>query len=224
MNKYAAGSCLIKVGDTHLICTATLESSVPAFLRNQKTGWLHAEYNMLPMATESRTKREAVSGKQGGRTLEIQRLIGRSLRSVINLDLIGERQFIIDCDVIQADGGTRVAAITGGYVALALACKKLTKQRILSKNPIIGSVAAISAGILNRFGQATQYAVDLNYEEDSKAMVDANFVMKNDENFIEVQATGENSSFSTEELIYILNLIKPILNDILTLQKEIIES
>ena len=170
-NINADGSCLITIGNTKVICTATFETEVPPWLKNKESGWLTAEYGMLPTSTNSRNKREAKQGKQSGRTIEIQRLIGRSLRTILDLQVFPSKQFIIDCDVIEADGGTRTASITGAYVALALAVKKLLKKGILTQNPIKDSISAISCGIVNG-----KILVDLDYNEDSRADVDANFV------------------------------------------------
>ncbi len=199
----AEGSCLIKFGNTHVICSASMEDKVPRFLRGQNKGWLSAEYSMLPCAANSRIKRESTQGKQNGRTLEIQRLIGRSLRMAIDLNLLGERQILIDCDVINADGGTRTAAITGSYVALHLAISSLLSKGVIKQNPLTTQIAAISCGIYKN-----EAIIDLDYIEDSNAEVDANFVLNNKGNIIEVQATSENSDFSTEQLVKMLTLAK----------------
>jgi ribonuclease PH len=191
--KNAEGSVLIQLGETRVICTASLEERVPPFLRNSGRGWVTAEYAMLPRATKTRTTRESTQGKVGGRTHEIQRLIGRSLRAVMDLSLIGERTFWIDCDVIQADGGTRTASITGAYVALYDAVEYLRKQVSIPRDPLIDSVAAISIGVVDG-----QICLDLNYEEDSKAEVDCNFVMTGRGQFIEIQGTAEGQPFSKE--------------------------
>src|SRR5712675_2010713 len=180
--KYAEGSCMVKFGDTHVLVTATLEERLPPWLKGQGRGWVTAEYGMLPRATLERTRREAAAGKQGGRTVEIQRLIGRSLRAAIDLEALGPRQITVDCDVIQADGGTRTAAITGGWVALALATRRLRQADKIKKDPIRIGVAAISAGIID--GEAR---VDLPYVEDSNAEVDCNFVMTDKGGFVEIQ-------------------------------------
>ncbi|NDJ11854.1 MAG: ribonuclease PH [Acidobacteriia bacterium] len=193
--KTAEGSVLIKTGNTHVLCAATVENSVPPFLRNTGKGWVTAEYSMLPRATSTRTPREVVKGKQGGRTHEIQRLIGRSLRGIVNMQALGERSIIVDCDVLQADGGTRCASITGAYVALALAIKQLMNYKVLHKSPLLGSIAAISVGI--RKGEAL---LDLCYEEDSSAEVDANIVMTGDGRFIEFQATAEQQAFDDNQM------------------------
>ena len=191
--KHAEGSVLIQLGETRVICTATLEDRVPPFLRNSGRGWVTAEYSMLPRSTKTRTTRESTQGRIGGRTHEIQRLIGRSLRAVMDLSLIGERTFWIDCDVVQADGGTRTASITGAYVALVDAVEYLRKQVSIPRDPILDSVAAISIGIVD-----DQILLDLNYEEDSKAEVDCNFVMTGHGQFIEIQGTAEGKPFSKE--------------------------
>ncbi len=191
--KHAEGSVLIQLGETKVICTATLEDKVPLFLRNQGRGWITAEYAMLPRSTKTRSTRESTQGRVGGRTHEIQRLIGRSLRAVMDLSLIGERTFWIDCDVIQADGGTRTASITGAYVALVDAVEYLRKEVSIPRDPIIDSVAAISIGVVDG-----QTFLDLNYEEDSKAEVDCNFVMTGRGRFIEIQGTAEGQPFSKE--------------------------
>jgi ribonuclease PH len=195
---YGYGSCFVKFGNTHVICAATIEDRVPIFLKNTKTGWITAEYGMLPCSCQDRTDREAAKGKQSGRTQEIQRLIGRSLRSVVNLSALGERQIKIDCDVIQADGGTRTASITGGFVAMYLACEKLLKQNKISTNPIKNHVVAISCGIVNETS-----LLDLDYNEDSNAEVDSNFVMSND-GIVEIQSCGEKRPFSEDEFMQLL--------------------
>ena len=201
--KHPAGSVLIEMGNTKVICAATIEERVPNFLRGTGEGWLTAEYSLLPSATNTRTPREATRGRQTGRTQEIQRLIGRALRAVTDMEALGERQIIIDCDVIQADGGTRCASITGGYVALWLACKKLVDQGVLKKIPLTGQVAAVSAGIWN-----DEPILDLAYEEDSHAIVDANFVMTEKGEFVEIQGTGEGRPFSKEELNKLMSLAR----------------
>jgi ribonuclease PH len=193
VSKYAEGSCLIGFGNTRVLCTATIESSVPPFLRNTGKGWVTAEYGMLPRATHTRMPREAAKGKQSGRTQEIQRLIGRSLRSVVDLAALGERQVIIDCDVIEADGGTRTASITGGYVALHLALQTLVKEGKLRTVPLSGQVAAISCGVYKG-----KPVLDLDYEEDSGCEMDANFVLTADGKIIEIQCTAEAGPVSEE--------------------------
>jgi ribonuclease PH len=188
--KYAEGSCLARFGDTHVLCTASVEERVPPFLRNTGRGWVTAEYGMLPRSTHTRTDREAARGRQSGRTQEIQRLIGRSLRAITDLGGLGERQIRVDCDVIQADGGTRTAAITGSYVALYQALAKLSAAGLLAKVPLTDSVAAISCGVFD--GTAV---LDLDYAEDSQAQTDANFVLTGSGGFVEIQATAEGAPF-----------------------------
>lgn len=188
---HATGSCLIKFGDTHVLCTANLEEQVPRFLKGKGSGWVTAEYGMLPGSTHTRIRREAAQGKQSGRTLEIQRLIGRSLRAIVDLESMGEKQITVDCDVLQADGGTRTASITGGYVALALAVNRLVKEGVLASSPLIDSVAAISCGIY-----MNEAVADLDYAEDSSAEVDANFVISGSGKLIEIQATAEEAPFT----------------------------
>ena len=192
---YADGSVLMACGNTKVICTATVDDNVPPFLRGKNQGWVTAEYGMLPASTQSRMKREAAAGKQSGRTQEIQRLIGRSLRACVDLTLLGERQILIDCDVIQADGGTRTASITGAFVALQIAIQKLLDNGTLPANPLIGSVAAVSAGMVNGVP-----LLDLDYSEDSGCDSDVNIVMLNAENIIEIQGTAEGAAFSVAEL------------------------
>ena len=193
--KHAEGSTLIEFGDTKVICTASVEDSVPPFLRGKGSGWVTAEYSMLPRATHTRSARESSKGKVGGRTHEIQRLIGRSLRAVTDLALLGERTIFIDCDVIQADGGTRTASITGAYVALADATRALVTKGLIPSNPLKEAVAAVSVGIING-----QPLLDLDYEEDSTAEVDMNFVMTSSNRFVEVQGTAEIKPFSIDEM------------------------
>jgi ribonuclease PH len=188
--KYAEGSCLAKFGDTHVLCTASVEERVPPFLRNTGKGWVTAEYGMLPRSTATRTDREATRGRQSGRTQEIQRLIGRSLRAIIDLTRLGERQIRIDCDVLQADGGTRTAAVTGSYVALHQACQRLVSAGLLTGLPLRDSVAAISCGVL-----AGSAVLDLDYAEDSQAETDANFVLTGTGGIVEIQATAEGAPF-----------------------------
>jgi len=217
VNEYAEGACLISYGKTKLLCTATVDERVPPFLRNSNSGWVTAEYGMLPRSTHSRMGREAVRGKQGGRTQEIQRLIGRSLRSVVDLNLLGERQIIIDCDVINADGGTRTAAITGGYIALYLAVKNLRDTYNIKKNPINKQLAAISCGI---YGD--QAIVDLDYIEDSNAQADANFVLTSCGDIVEIQGTAEDAPFSEEKFIEMLALAKGAVLELSEFQNDII--
>ena len=194
-NRHAEGSALIEFGDTRVICTASVEESVPPFLRGKGSGWVTAEYSMLPRSTHTRNQRESSKGKVGGRTHEIQRLIGRSLRAVMDLTLLGERSILIDCDVLQADGGTRTASITGAYVALVDAVRWLSSRGVISADPIREAVAAISVGIVNGIP-----ILDLNYEEDSAAEVDMNFVMTSSNRFVEVQGTAEENPFTIEEM------------------------
>jgi len=194
-NRHAEGSALIEFGDTRVICTASVEESVPPFLRGKGSGWVTAEYSMLPRSTHTRNQRESSKGKVGGRTHEIQRLIGRSLRAVMDLTLLGERSILIDCDVLQADGGTRTASITGAYVALVDAVRWLSSRGVISADPIREAVAAISVGIVNG-----RPILDLNYEEDSAAEVDMNFVMTSSNRFVEVQGTAEEKPFTIEEM------------------------
>jgi len=203
VSRYAEGSCLAKFGQTHVLCTASVEQGVPGWLKGQGKGWVTGEYGMLPRATHTRGRREAAQGKQSGRTQEIQRLIGRSLRSVVDLKALGDRTITLDCDVIQADGGTRTAAITGAWVALARACKYLVDEGVIKTNPITGQVAAISCGV---FGDTP--VLDLDYAEDSSAEVDANFVLSGDGRMIEVQATGEQRPFSDAEFAELIRLAK----------------
>lgn len=199
--RYAEGSCLAQFGHTHVVCTATVEEKVPPFLRNTGSGWITAEYGMLPRATHARVDREASKGKQSGRTQEIQRLIGRSLRAVVDLKALGERQIRLDCDVLQADGGTRTAAISGSYVALAMAISSLMKRGVLAQSPIKAPVAAVSCGIVGG-----HVRLDLDYEEDSQADVDANFVIMHGGALIELQATAEHNPFDQEQFLRMLAL------------------
>ena len=199
--KHAEGSALIKMGDTHVLCTATIEDRVPPFIKGSGLGWVTAEYGMLPRATNTRMRREAASGKQGGRTVEIQRLIGRALRAGVDRVAMGERQITVDCDVLQADGGTRCASITGGWVALRLAVQKLMKAGDLVTNPLISPVAAISCGIY-----AGQPVLDLDYPEDSEAGVDGNFILLGNGQLIEVQMSAEGSTFSRDQMNTLMDL------------------
>lgn len=201
VTKHAEGSCLIKMGDTHVLCTATIEDRVPPFIKGSGLGWVTAEYGMLPRSTGSRMRREATSGKQGGRTVEIQRLIGRSLRAGVDRVAMGERQITVDCDVIQADGGTRCASITGGWVALRLAVNKLIKARDIVTDPLISPVAAISCGIY-----AGQPVLDLDYPEDSEAGVDGNFIMLGNGRMIETQMSAEGATYSRDQMNQLLDL------------------
>jgi ribonuclease PH len=217
--KTAEGSALITVGNTQVLCAASVETSVPQFLRNTGKGWLTAEYSMLPRATSTRTAREVSKGRPSGRTHEIQRLIGRSLRAVMDLSVLGERSIILDCDVIQADGGTRVASITGAWVALALAVKQMLKFKTLSKTPLVGAVAAISVGMLN--GEAI---LDLCYEEDSRAEVDANVVMTDTGQFVEFQATAEHKSFDDAQMGRMTTLAKSAIAELIAMQRAVIDA
>lgn len=212
--KHAEGSVLIEVGDTKVICSATIEEKVPPFMRGEGKGWVTAEYSMLPRATESRNVRESSRGKVSGRTMEIQRLIGRALRSVIDLQGLGERTIWIDCDVIQADGGTRTASITGGFVALALALGKLLQENTISTLPITDYLAATSVGLIGE-----EILLDLCYAEDSQAKVDMNLVMTGDGKFVEIQGTGEEEPFSLEDLHTFLEFGKKGVNDLIKHQK-----
>ncbi len=213
--RYAEGSCLVKFGGTHVLCTASLEDKPPSWLRGQGRGWITAEYAMLPRATHTRSKREVSSGKQSGRSQEIQRLIGRSLRAVTNLQIMGERQITIDCDVLQADGGTRTASITGAWVALNDCLDWMRSRSIVKDNPIRDHVAAVSCGIYR--GTAV---VDLDYAEDSEAQTDANFVMSGDGALVEVQASAEGAVFSEAELATMMALAKVGIAGLVTLQKQ----
>ncbi|HAV08297.1 MAG TPA: ribonuclease PH [Rhodobacteraceae bacterium] len=213
VTKHAEGSCLIKVGDTHVLCTATLEERVPPFVKGTGLGWVTAEYGMLPRSTTSRMRREAASGKQGGRTVEIQRLIGRSLRAGVDRVSLGERQITVDCDVLQADGGTRCASITGGWVALRLAVNKLMKSGAIVTNPLEYPVAAVSCGIY-----AGQPVLDLDYPEDSEAGVDGNFVMLGNGSLIEVQMSAEGSTFSRAQMEDLLGLAEKGVNELVQAQ------
>jgi ribonuclease PH len=214
----AEGSVLIEVGNTRVLCAATVEETVPQFLRNSGKGWVTAEYSMLPRATATRTAREVAKGRQSGRTLEIQRLIGRSLRTAVDLQALGERSVIVDCDVIQADGGTRTASITGAYVALMIAIRKLLHYGALKKNPIIDAVAATSVGIVNGAP-----LLDLNYDEDSRAAVDMNVVMTGSGRFVELQATGEKAAFDDSELASLIDLGRTGVRDLLQVQAAALE-
>ena len=212
--KYAEGSCLVKCGDTHVLCTASVDDKVPPFLRNTGSGWVTAEYGMLPRSTHTRTDREAARGKQSGRTQEIQRLIGRALRAVVDLPAMGERQINIDCDVPQADGGTRTASITGSYVALHLALRRLVETKQLASLPLIDSVAAISCGIHR--GTAV---LDLDYAEDSEADADANFVLTASGKIVEIQATAETAPFAEEQFAELLKLARKGIGELTRLQR-----
>ncbi|MBB4183707.1 ribonuclease PH [Sinorhizobium terangae] len=217
-SKHAEGSCLVRFGDTHVLCTASLEEKVPAWLRNGGKGWVTAEYGMLPRATGERMKREAASGKQSGRTQEIQRLIGRSLRAVVDLPALGERQISIDCDVIQADGGTRTASITGAWIALHDCLKWMEARNMVKVERVLKDhVAAISCGIF-----ANQAVIDLDYLEDSAAETDANFVMTGSGGLVEIQGTAEGKPFSEEEFASLMSLAKNGIAELIALQKQAI--
>ncbi len=214
----AEGSALIRLGETQVICTASAEDGVPSFLKGLGKGWITSEYSMIPRATEARTPREATRGRQGGRTLEIQRLIGRSLRAVTDLGAFGERTIWIDCDVVRADGGTRTAAITGAMVALGLACQKLVELKALARIPLRDYVAAISVGIVGG-----EILLDLSYAEDSNAEVDMNVVMTGSGKLVEVQATAEGRAFSTEELQKLIEVARPAIQKLRAVQQSILK-
>tara|TARA_R110000868_G_scaffold35321_9_gene126820 strand:- start:4075 stop:4791 length:717 start_codon:yes stop_codon:yes gene_type:complete len=217
VTKHAEGSCLIKFGDTHVLCTASLEERVPPFLKGKGAGWVTAEYGMLPRSTHDRMRREAAQGKQSGRTQEIQRLIGRSLRSVVDMKLLGERQISLDCDVLQADGGTRTASITGAWIALHQCIGWMMERGILTQTPIKDHVAAISCGIYKGVPVA-----DLDYDEDSTADTDANFVMTGKGGICEIQGTAEAEPFSEDELMKLMSLAKTSIAELVELQKKAI--
>jgi ribonuclease PH len=213
VNRYAEGSCLVSFGHTKVLVTASVEESVPPFLRGRGQGWVTAEYGMLPRATHTRGRREAAQGKQSGRTQEIQRLIGRSMRAVIDMKALGERQISLDCDVIQADGGTRTAAITGAWVALRQAVNYLLAEGVLTKDPIIDQVAAISCGV-----HGDVPVLDLDYEEDSSAEADANFVLTGSGDIVEIQATGEKRGFTRAEFEQLFDLARAGIGELVALQ------
>jgi ribonuclease PH len=217
--KHAEGSVLVEFGDTQVLCAASIEESVPPFLRGKGQGWVTAEYGMLPRATHTRSAREAAKGKQTGRTQEIQRLIGRSLRAVIDLKALGERTITLDCDVLQADGGTRTASITGGYVALAEACERLVKRRAIAASPLHGQIAAISVGIVSGVP-----VLDLDYTEDSQAETDMNVVMNNGGAFVEIQGTAEGHAFRRHELDAMLNLAASGIGQLFALQAQALDA
>lgn len=219
VNAYAEGSALISYGNTKVLCTATVEERVPPFLKNQGKGWVTAEYGMLPRSTHSRSDREAARGKQTGRTQEIQRLIGRALRAVVDLHALGERQIIIDCDVIQADGGTRTASISGAYVALVLALKGLIAKGLLAELPVRDQVAAISCGIYQDVPVA-----DLDYAEDSSAMADVNFVLTASGKMVELQGTAEDEPFSEEAFAELMRLAKHGIQEVFAAQRRVLEA
>ena len=217
VNLYAEGSCLIKCGNTHVICTASVDDKIPSWLKNEEKGWITAEYSLLPRATQTRVSRETKG--VGGRTHEIQRLIGRSLRAVTDLSILNGYVIHLDCDVLQADGGTRTASITGSYVALYIALEKMVKQQQIPYNPIKESVAAISAGICNG-----TILLDLEYEEDSNAQVDANFVLTESGKIVEIQGTAEENPFSKDEYFSLMTLAQNGINELINIQKEAIKN
>jgi ribonuclease PH len=214
VNRYAEGSCLVSFGHTKVLVTASLEEGVPGFLRGKGQGWVTAEYGMLPRATHTRGRREAAQGKQSGRTQEIQRLIGRSLRAIVDLKALGERQISLDCDVIQADGGTRTASVTGAWVALRLATRYLLEEGVITADPILDQVAAISCGVFNGTP-----VLDLDYEEDSNAEADANFVLTGQGDIVEIQATGEKRGFSEGEFEALFSLARKGIGELVALQR-----
>lgn len=215
VTRYAEGSCMVSFGHTKVLVTASVEQGVPPFLKGKGQGWVTAEYGMLPRSTHTRSRREAAAGKQSGRTQEIQRLIGRSMRAVVDLKALGERQITIDCDVIQADGGTRTAAITGAWVALSMACNYLLEEKVITKNPILDQIAAISCGIF-----ADTPVLDLDYEEDSTAETDANFVITGSGDAVEIQATGEKRGFSRDEFNALFDLAYDGAKELFALQNK----
>ena len=219
VTKHAEGSCMIRMGDTHVLCTATIEDRVPPFIKGSGLGWVTAEYGMLPRSTTSRMRREAASGKQGGRTVEIQRLIGRSLRAGVDRVALGERQITVDCDVIQADGGTRCASITGGWVALRLAVDKLMKAGDVISDPLIEPVAAVSCGIY-----AGQPVLDLDYPEDSEAGVDGNFIMLGNKQLIEVQMSAEGATYSRDQMNQLLDLAEKGVSELVAAQRTAVDA
>ena len=212
--RHAEGSCMIKVGDTHVLCSASIEEKTPPFLRGTGQGWVTAEYGMLPRATNARMRREAATGKQGGRTVEIQRLIGRALRAGVDRQALGERQIVVDCDVIQADGGTRCAAITGGWVALRLAVNKLMAAGVVTSDPLLDHIAAVSCVIY-----AGQTVLDLDYPEDSEAGTDGNFVMTGAGRLIEVQMSAEGATFSRDQMSDLLDLAEVGIGQLVSAQR-----
>ena len=214
VSRHAEGSCLIRMGETHVMVTASIDEKSPPFLRNSGLGWVTAEYGMLPRATNTRNRREAAAGKQGGRTVEIQRLIGRSLRAGVDRMIMGERQIVVDCDVLQADGGTRTASITGGWVALWLAGEKLVKARECVENPMTQQIAAVSCGVYNG-----EVVLDLDYPEDSEAGTDANFVMTGSGGLVELQGSAEGAPFSEEEFVGMLRLARKGCAELVEAQK-----
>ena len=218
-SRHAEGSCLVKFGDTHVLVTASLEEKAPPFLKGSGKGWVTAEYGMLPRSTHDRMRREAAAGKQSGRTQEIQRLVGRSLRAICDLSALGERQITIDCDVLQADGGTRTAAITGAWVAMARAFKYLREEGVMSADPILDQVAAVSCGVC-----ADQPVLDLDYEEDSSAEADSNFVLTGAGQIVEIQATGEKRGFSRAEFDRLFELAEGGCAELFALQRAAVDA
>ena len=216
-SEFAEGSALIKIGKTHVLCTASVDENVPRWMYGKGKGWVTAEYSMLPRSTSERTSREAVKGKQGGRTVEIQRLIGRSLRAVVDMQALGERQILIDCDVLQADGGTRCASITGAFVALAIACDGLVKQKKIKKNPLISGLAAVSVGVARGVP-----VLDLDYKEDSAADVDANIIMTSTGKFVELQSTAEQYPFTPETLQQMIELGQKGIAELTDIQRSVL--
>jgi ribonuclease PH len=216
-SRHAEGSCMARFGETHVLCTASVEDRVPPWLKNKGKGWITAEYGMLPRSTGSRTDREAARGKQSGRTQEIQRLIGRALRAVVDLGKLGEIQIILDCDVIQADGGTRTAAITGSYVAVQMACQHLVKIGAVKENPIVDAVAAVSCGLYQGAP-----VLDLDYAEDSTAEADANFVMTGQGGIVEVQGTAEQRAFTEPQFMDLLKLARKGIGELIERQKAVL--
>jgi ribonuclease PH len=214
VTRHAEGSCLIRCGDTHVLCTATIEDKAPSFLKGTGLGWVTAEYGMLPRATNTRNRREAAAGKQSGRTQEIQRLIGRALRAGVDRVALGERQIVVDCDVIQADGGTRCASITGGWVALRLAVNRLLKAGVITSDPLVDHVAAVSCGLY-----AGQPVLDLDYAEDSEAGTDGNFILTGRGRLIEVQMAAEGATFSRDEMGALLDLAEKGIGELVAAQK-----
>ncbi|WP_343154759.1 ribonuclease PH [Buchnera aphidicola (Pseudoregma panicola)] len=215
---HSDGSILIKIGNTSVLCNASIQEKVPFFIKGQKIGWINAEYGMIPTATHKRNIRESIQGKQKGRTIEIQRFISRSLRASINLKKLGERTILLDCDVLEADGGTRSASITGSYIAMAIACKKLVKKKILKKNPIKTLLASISVGIVDN-----EYMCDLDYNEDSRAYSDINIVMDSNEKIVEIQGTAETKTFKEKDLYNLISIAKKNINFLIKKQKDIIK-
>ncbi len=217
VNKHAEGSCLVRFGDTHVLCTASVEQRVPSWMRNSGRGWVTAQYGMLPRSTTTRTDREAAKGRQGGRTLEIQRLIGRALRAVLDPQVLGEIQITVDCDVIQADGGTRTAAITGGYVALHRACRRLVDLGMILAMPLTDTVAAVSCGLYK--GTAV---LDLDYDEDSQAQADSNFVLTGKGGLVEVQGTAEGDPFTRDQFNALMDLAEQGCRNLAARQREVL--